>query len=80
MGGLISENKLKSKKGIPILGQIPILDLIFGNKEDRATKTELVIFITPHIVRDAQMADVDPDASWAKVVEEAQTQQDKKKK
>jgi type IV pilus assembly protein PilQ len=54
MGGLISENKLKTKKGIPVLGKIPVLDLIFGSKSDQTTKTELLIFITPHVVREGQ--------------------------
>jgi type II secretory pathway component GspD/PulD (secretin) len=52
IGGLISENRIKSKKGIPILGDIPILDLIFGKREGIIEKTELLIFVTPHIIKE----------------------------
>jgi len=52
IGGLISENRIKSKKGLPILGDLPILNYIFGKKEDTVTKTELLIFITTRIIRE----------------------------
>jgi len=56
IGGLISENKLKTKKGFPFLGSLPVLDLIFGNKQDTLSKTELLIFITPHIIKDDEFS------------------------
>jgi type IV pilus assembly protein PilQ len=52
IGGLISETKSKSGHGIPILGELPFLRRIFGNTNDSITKTELLIFITPHILRE----------------------------
>ncbi|RJO63974.1 MAG: type IV pilus secretin PilQ [Candidatus Omnitrophota bacterium] len=52
IGGLISEDKIKSKNGIPILGSLPLLKYLFGRKEDTITKTEMLIFITPHIIRE----------------------------
>lgn len=52
IGGLISEDKIKSNKGVPILKDLPLLRYIFGHKEDTVTKTELLIFITPHILRE----------------------------
>lgn len=54
IGGLISENRINSKKGIPILGDLPILDLIFGKKEGIVEKTELLIFVTPHIIKEGE--------------------------
>ena len=63
IGGLISEKKLKSKKKIPILGDIPILDYIFSKKEDTIDKTELLIFVTPHIIKEA----MSPPAEVAKL-------------
>ena len=53
IGGLISEKKIKYKKKIPILGDIPILDYLFSKKEDTIDRTELLIFITPHIIKEA---------------------------
>ena len=51
IGGLISEARVNAKKGIPFLGDIPVLDLIFGKKEGRLERTELLIFVTPHIIK-----------------------------
>ncbi|MCX5697157.1 MAG: hypothetical protein NTU54_04215 [Candidatus Omnitrophica bacterium] len=56
IGGLISENKINSRKAIPFLGEIPILNLIFGSKEGTVNRTELLIFITPHIIKEADFA------------------------
>ncbi|MFC1658591.1 secretin N-terminal domain-containing protein [Candidatus Omnitrophota bacterium] len=50
IGGLIAEKRIKSVKKVPILGDIPILKFFFSKKEDTLDKTELLIFITPHIV------------------------------
>ena len=51
LGGLISASKTKSVDGIPILGQIPILGFFFAKNSKDVEKTELLISITPHIVK-----------------------------
>ena len=53
IGGLISEKKITLKKGFPILKDIPIVGFFFGRTAEEAEKTELLIFITPHIVQNA---------------------------
>lgn len=50
MGGLKKDNKVHVTKGIPILMQIPILGRFFRSEVDEIESTEIVIFITPHIV------------------------------
>jgi type II secretory pathway component GspD/PulD (secretin) len=50
MGGLKADAKTQVKKGFPVLMDIPILGKIFGATSDAIQKTEIVIFITPHIV------------------------------
>ncbi|MDD2751999.1 MAG: type IV pilus secretin PilQ [Candidatus Omnitrophica bacterium] len=52
IGGLIAENKIKYNKKVPFLGDIPGLSYFFSKKEDTINRTELLIFITPHIVKD----------------------------
>lgn len=59
MGGLISEKKIKSRRGIPILKDIPIICFLFSKKEDTIDRTELLIFITPRIVKDDVMSSED---------------------
>ncbi|MBF0384498.1 MAG: hypothetical protein HQL27_01375 [Candidatus Omnitrophica bacterium] len=50
IGGLIKEEKIKTTKKVPLLGDIPLLGIAFRNKDDSVRKTELVIFLTPHII------------------------------
>ncbi len=50
IGGLIKDEKIKSRSQIPILGQIPLLGLLFQKKVDEIKKTELVLLLTPRIV------------------------------
>ncbi|MFA5089231.1 MAG: secretin N-terminal domain-containing protein, partial [Candidatus Omnitrophota bacterium] len=50
MGGLKKENKVHIKKGIPFLMDIPYLGHIFSFTSDDVEATEIVIFITPHII------------------------------
>lgn len=50
LGGLISNSKKLTVNKIPILGDIPLLGLIFRNKNYQDQKREIIVFITPHIL------------------------------
>ncbi len=50
IGGLMSENNIESTKKVPILGDIPVLGVLFRSKKTITEKRELLIFITPTIV------------------------------
>ncbi len=50
IGGLIKDNVIVIKKAIPILSRIPILGWLFKSESKRVEKTNLLIFVTPHIV------------------------------
>lgn len=50
IGGLIQNERYKSQRKVPVLGDIPILGYPFRGVYDNTRKTELVIFITPTIV------------------------------
>jgi type II secretory pathway component GspD/PulD (secretin) len=52
LGGLIQTQKINSEKKIPLLGDIPWLGKLFTGTFRSNQKKELVIFITPTIVRD----------------------------
>jgi type II secretory pathway component GspD/PulD (secretin) len=56
IGGLIREDVTKSKSGIPLLSKIPIIGNLFGNTVDNKIRTELIILLTPHVVRNQQEA------------------------
>ncbi len=56
LGGLISENNSLNSDGLPILSSLPVVGALFGTKTDTRIRTELVIFITPHILRSSDDA------------------------
>ncbi|MGF1670624.1 MAG: hypothetical protein ACFCU6_09260 [Balneolaceae bacterium] len=49
LGGLIQDSDVRSYNKIPILGDIPLLGKLFSNRSTSTVKSELVIFITPHV-------------------------------
>ncbi len=49
LGGLIQESESETINKVPILGDIPLLGRLFRNKKTSQIKSELVIFITPHV-------------------------------
>jgi general secretion pathway protein D len=51
IGGLMKNDKESSSTKIPLLGDIPILGALFRYKSNSDDKNELMIFMTPHIVR-----------------------------
>jgi len=50
IAGLMKDEKREDVTGIPGLSKIPLLGSLFGAKGKQAKKTELIIFITPHII------------------------------
>jgi general secretion pathway protein D len=60
LAGLINDQERSSASGIPLLGDLPVLGRLFSSHQDDHNKTEVVLSITPHLVRNV----VRPDA-WA---------------
>jgi len=52
LGGMIQDSSNKTSNQLPILGDIPGLGAVFSNRTNSVQKTELVILITPKVVRD----------------------------
>jgi general secretion pathway protein D len=50
LGGIISDQDRRDVQKIPILGDIPLLGQLFRSTTRTKSRTELVVFITPHIV------------------------------
>lgn len=53
LGGLIREDKSRTKSGIPVLYQLPVVGNLFGQTETKVDRTELIILITPRVVGSA---------------------------
>lgn len=54
IGGLMSDEQSEEITKIPVLGDIPILGWLFKSKNSRKQKKNLMIFITPRIIRNSQ--------------------------
>ncbi|MDH5526912.1 MAG: hypothetical protein OEY97_06330 [Nitrospirota bacterium] len=54
IGGLVSDQVTDSVKKVPILGDIPLLGWLFKSRSKESTKTNLLIFLTPHVIRDPE--------------------------
>ncbi|GEM_PF-2425599 len=50
LGGLIQEKSKNDDRGIPKINKIPILKNLFGTQETEKKRTELLLFITPHLI------------------------------
>jgi general secretion pathway protein D len=56
LAGLISEQQNGSRNSLPVLDQIPGLGDAFGHQSNTTTRTELIMFIRPQIIRDGSDA------------------------
>jgi len=54
IGGLVQDQTSKIEKKVPILGDIPLLGLLFRHTTDTVTKNNLIILITPTILDDSK--------------------------
>jgi len=52
LGGLMQDRTNTGKNQLPILGEVPVLGNLFKSKDDVIKRTELLILITPRVVRD----------------------------
>jgi general secretion pathway protein D len=58
IGGIIQESNLQSSAGVPVLSRLPVIGPAFGARSVTKTRTELVVFLTPRVIYDAnQMLD-----------------------
>jgi general secretion pathway protein D len=55
LGGLMQDEINNLSDGIPLLGDIPVAGNLFKNRNDTKTKTELVIFMRPVIIKDPSL-------------------------
>ncbi|MGX5831679.1 type II and III secretion system protein family protein [Mesorhizobium sp. 43Arga] len=51
VGGLLSSRTTKLQNQVPWLGQVPVIGTLFRNSSNQKEETELVVIVTPHVVR-----------------------------
>ncbi|MGE0097849.1 MAG: cohesin domain-containing protein [Hydrogenophaga sp.] len=64
LGGLISNEDRSSANRVPGLGDLPIAGRLFSSQKDDSRRTELVLAITPRILRGAPRPDTDQAVMW----------------
>lgn len=52
IGGQIQESTTTSLGGIPVLDRIPVVGALFGSRSYNKERTELIMFLTPHVIYD----------------------------
>ena len=58
LAGLIQRDERRSNNGVPGLNEVPVLSKLFGRGQDSDTRTEIVLLVTPHIVRNIELPGV----------------------
>ena len=65
LGGLLQQQTDQSQTKIPGAGDLPWLGRLFGSTKDTWNKTELLLAITPHIVRNVSVGEADLVELWS---------------
>jgi len=59
LAGLINREDRRSAAGLPLISRIPVLSRLFGSKKNDVQNTEVVLSITPHLIRGVRRASMD---------------------
>jgi general secretion pathway protein D len=65
LGGLYENNKINNKSTIPFLGEIPWLGELFTNNSTIDERREIILSITPYIIKKFELPDVDVATIWS---------------
>ncbi len=65
LGGLIDSKDNNDAVKVPGLGDIPLLGRLFSSHKHTNDKTELILAITPHIIRNIRQPDADLSSYWS---------------
>jgi type II secretory pathway component GspD/PulD (secretin) len=78
IGGLMRRNATETREGVPVLGDIPGVGLLFSNRSISTFNTELVVLITPYIIENTRMAlDDGKDVQISKLKDELDIQSER---
>jgi type II secretion system protein D len=77
LGGLISDRYEDRERKVPLLGDIPIIGLIFRSERRERAKTELLIVLTPHVIHSpSEISRVD-GITWREIERMSLSEEDK---
>jgi len=55
LGGIFQQQRSRGENKVPLLGNVPLIGGLFRQQSEQRKKRELVIFITPRLVREAAL-------------------------
>jgi general secretion pathway protein D len=65
LAGLINDQNVKSANRVPFLGELPIIGHLFSDNTTNKSKTEIILSITPHIIRNQHQPDAGLSSYWS---------------
>jgi general secretion pathway protein D len=65
LGGLFEQETTEGKTTIPWIGEIPFLGDLFSSTSDKDTKREILLSITPYIIKQVEVPDIDVATIWS---------------
>ena len=74
LGGLIRDEERGTAVKIPVLGDVPVLGRLFTSKEDTRGRTDILLTITPHVVRGVEVPRKDVREFWSGTKDEYGTE------
>jgi len=64
LGGLIEDRLTESEVRVPFLGRIPVIGALFRVRSTQKTKTNLMVFIRPRVIRTPEQAAIETNAKY----------------
>jgi general secretion pathway protein D len=64
LGGLIEDRLTESESRVPVLGKIPVIGALFRVRNTQKTKTNLMVFIRPRVLRTAEQAAIETNSKY----------------
>lgn len=78
IGGLMQDSVADTVTGVPPLSKIPLVgSFLFGQKGKEKKRTNLLIFVTPHVIPPDEVVDTEPTGSMARAIESAKRLEDR---
>lgn len=65
LGGLIQDEDRKQRSTVPLLGDIPFIGQLFSSDQKNTSSTEVVLTITPHIVQQPSIPELETQRFWS---------------
>lgn len=70
LAGLIRDTERRSMSGFPLISQVPILKEIFGGNRREIEQTDIILTITPRIIRFPEIAEHDLEYIWSGTIQD----------